>query len=130
MKYLTSLFAALVMLVGMGFAQDAQIADLKNQLDAAFGDRGTLHDEFNNQEQEKKSLDSQGKDVVLDQQSYDKALAKHNAWAADQNKQAADHDLAFARLTQLYAPLKERQTAVQSRFATNQQQIAQHTANR
>jgi chromosome segregation ATPase len=130
MKYLTSLFAALVMLVGMGFAQDAQIANLENQLNAAFGDRGILHDEYTKEESEKKSLDSQGKDVVLDQQTYDKALAKHNAWSTDQNKRVADHDLAVANLTQLYAPLKERQTAVQSRFAENQQQIAQHTANR
>src|SRR5580658_7194167 len=103
MKYLTSLFAALVMLVGMASAQDAQIANLKNQLDAAFGDRGTLHDEFNRQEQDKKSLESQGKDVVLDQQQYDGALAKHNAWANDQNKQAHDHDLAVANLTNLFA---------------------------
>src|SRR5271170_4801941 len=104
MKYITSLFAALVMLVGMAFAQDAQIADLRNQLNGLLGDRGNLHDEFNNQNREKASLDSQGKDVVLDQAQYDKALAKHNAWSAVQNKQAADHDLEVAKLTQLYAP--------------------------
>jgi hypothetical protein len=130
MKYATSLLAALVMLVGAAFAQDAQIADLKNQLDGLFVNRGNLHEEYNNQDREKISLASQGKDVVLDQAQYDKALAKHNDWAADQNKRAADHDLASAHLTQLFAPLRARQADVVSRFNANQQWAANLTANR
>src|SRR5271168_2960351 len=86
------------------FAQ-GDIHSLMNELNGALGERGQLHDEFNAEQHEKDSVSSQGHDVVLDKESYDKALAKHNAWSATQNKQAADHNQEVARLTQLFVPL-------------------------
>jgi chromosome segregation ATPase len=130
MKRIAMFLAVMALSVVGAFAQDAQIADLKNQLNGLFQERGNLHEEYNNQGREKTSLDSQGHDVVLDQQQYDKALAKHNDWSADQNKRCADHDLAVANVTQLFVPLRARQTAVQARFAANQQFAANLTANR
>lgn len=114
------------------FAQTGDIHALMNELNGAFGERGQLHDEFNAQNHEKDSVASQGHDVVLDQESYDKALAKHNAWqkAAMESPARAEHDATAARLTQLVAAQTNKVNDLTGRMNNYKQREAQHNANR
>jgi DNA repair exonuclease SbcCD ATPase subunit len=103
------------------FAQD--VNDLKNQLLGALQTQDKLHDNYLNMNHELDSINSQLHDVNLDQEMYDKALAKHDDWANKHNDEVTNN--AQEQQSQI-----AKAASYNSRNNANIAATTQHNANK